>query len=85
LHAAGDYDNAIDYLVNVGGIAREDDYEYLGQDNFCGKDFMTNSDKHSSRLVKVKVGSVLLTAKLNCSLSYCRMAVHTLGNPQFIC
>lgn len=54
---AGDYDNAIDYLVNVGGIAKEDDYEYLGQDDFCGKDFMSNSDNHSSKLIKVKVGS----------------------------
>ncbi|KAK9824976.1 hypothetical protein WJX81_002463 [Elliptochloris bilobata] len=31
----GDYDTAIDYLVQVGGLAREADYEYLGQDGFC--------------------------------------------------
>ena len=53
---AGDYDNAIDYLITMGGIAREDDYEYLGQDNFCKKDFMAYSDKHTSKLIKVKVG-----------------------------
>ncbi|CAL5219433.1 g1262 [Coccomyxa viridis] len=50
----GDYDNAIDYLVTMGGIAREDDYEYLGQDNFCKKEYMAYSDSHKSRLIKVK-------------------------------
>jgi hypothetical protein len=39
----------------MGGIAREDDYEYLGQDNFCAKEFMAYSDKHASKLIKVKV------------------------------
>ena len=55
---AGDYDNAIDYLVTMGGIARENDYEYLGQDNFCKKDYMAYSDKHESKLIKVKVRDV---------------------------
>jgi len=58
LNLAGDYDNAIDYLVTMGGIAREDDYQYLGQDNFCKKEFMAYSDKHQSKLIKVKVGTV---------------------------
>lgn len=40
----------------MGGIAREDDYQYLGQDNFCARDFMAYSDKHQSKLVEVKVG-----------------------------
>ena len=39
----------------MGGIARENDYEYLGQDNFCSKDYMAYSDKHKSKLIKVKV------------------------------
>ncbi len=39
----------------MGGIAREDDYEYLGQDNFCKKEYMAYSDSHKSRLIKVKV------------------------------
>lgn len=42
----------------MGGIAREDDYQYLGQDNFCKKEFMAYSDKHQSKLIKVKVGTV---------------------------
>ncbi|EIE24547.1 cysteine proteinase [Coccomyxa subellipsoidea C-169] len=50
----GDYDNAIDYLVNVGGIAKEKDYEYLGQDDFCGNPFMADTKRPSSSLVKVK-------------------------------
>ena len=52
---SGDYDNAIDYLVNVGGIAKEKDYEYLGQDDFCGNPFMADTKRPSSSLVKVKV------------------------------
>lgn len=52
---AGDYDNAIDYLVSVGGIAKEKDYEYLGQDNFCDSPFMADTKKPSSSLVRVKV------------------------------
>ena len=54
---AGDYDNAIDYLVTMGGIARENDYEYLGQDNFCKKEYMAFSDAHKSKLIKVTVNS----------------------------
>ncbi|CAL8467551.1 g7089 [Coccomyxa elongata] len=50
----GDYDSAIDYLVNVGGIAKENDYEYLGQDNFCDNHFMADTKKPSSSLVRVK-------------------------------
>ena len=59
--SAGDYDNAIDYLITMGGIAREDDYEYLGQDNFCAKEYMAysderaSSDKRASKLIRVKV------------------------------
>ena len=58
---AGDYDNAIDYLVTMGGIAKEDDYEYLGQDNFCKKEYMAYSDKHQSKLIEVKVSGLQLT------------------------
>lgn len=54
---AGDYDSAIDYLVNVGGIAKENDYEYLGQDNFCDNHFMADTKKPSSSLLRVKVCS----------------------------
>ncbi|CAK0742229.1 hypothetical protein CVIRNUC_001381 [Coccomyxa viridis] len=50
----GDYDNAIDYLVTMGGIAREDDYEYLGQDNFCNKDYMAYTHERHMNLIKVK-------------------------------
>ena len=39
----------------MGGIAREDDYEYLGQDNFCAKEYMAYSDKRASKLIRVKV------------------------------
>lgn len=45
----------------MGGIAREDDYEYLGQDNFCAKEYMAYSDeraasdKPASKLIRVKV------------------------------
>lgn len=39
----------------MGGIAKEDDYEYLGQDNFCKKEYMAYSDKHQSKLIEVKV------------------------------
>ena len=59
LALAGDYDNAIDYLVTMGGIAREDDYEYLGQDNFCKKEYMAYSDRHKSKLIEVKVSGSL--------------------------
>jgi hypothetical protein len=55
---AGDYDAAIDYLTTMGGVARENDYEYLGQDDFCTPDFMSGSsaaNKHGSSLTKVKV------------------------------
>ena len=52
--AAGDYDSAIDYLMTMGGVAREDSYEYLGQDDFCAPDFMAGSNKHSSALTRVK-------------------------------
>ena len=55
--SAGDYDSAIDYLVNVGGIAKENDYEYLGQDNFCRNHFMADTKKPSSTLLRVKVCS----------------------------
>lgn len=57
---AGDYDAAIDYLTTMGGIAKENDYEYLGQDDFCAPDFMAGSSsaaankKHSSALTRVK-------------------------------
>ena len=53
----GDYDNAIDYLVTMGGIAREDDYEYLGQDNFCSKEYMAYTHQRDMKLIKVKVGT----------------------------
>ena len=53
----GDYDNAIDYLVTMGGIAREDDYEYLGQDNFCNKDYMAYTHERDMNLIKVKVST----------------------------
>ena len=52
--AAGDYDAAIDYLTTMGGIAREDSYEYLGQDDFCTPDFMAGSNKRSATLARVK-------------------------------
>lgn len=45
----------MDYLVNVGGISKEKDYEYLGQDDFCGAPYMADTKKPSSSLVKVKV------------------------------
>ena len=62
--AAGDYDAGIDYLVTMGGIARENDYEYLGQDDFCAADFMAGSNKHSSSLTRVQVGGLLAGALL---------------------
>ena len=58
---AGDYDAAIDYLITMGGIARENDYEYLGQDDFCAPNFMAgaSANKHSSSLARVKVRHAL--------------------------
>ena len=31
----GDYDLAMDYLIEAGGVATDADYEYLGQDGYC--------------------------------------------------
>ena len=55
----GDCDNAIDYLVTMGGIAREDDYEYLGQDNFCSREYMAYTHERDMKLIKVKVSTRL--------------------------
>ena len=46
---AGDYDAAIDYLTTMGGIAKENDYEYLGQDDFCAPDFMAGSPRRPTK------------------------------------
>ena len=40
----GDYDAAMDYLKELGGVIGEDQYEYLGADAFCkDKNISTNS------------------------------------------
>lgn len=38
----GDYDAAMDYLKQAGGVVGENAYEYLGADGFCrDKNFST--------------------------------------------
>ena len=44
--------------MTMGGIAREDSYEYLGQDDFCASSYMAGSDKRSSSLAAVKARPV---------------------------
>lgn len=49
----GDYDAALDYLIDAGGSALDQDYEYLGQDGWCLD--KNHSDSHSSNLTLFEV------------------------------
>ncbi len=52
----------------MGGIAKESDYEYLGQDNFCDNHFMADTKKPSSSLVRVKVCSHVTLAHVTITI-----------------
>ena len=54
----GDYDAALDYLIDAGGSALDQDYEYLGQDGWCLD--KNHSDSHNSNLTLFKVSLTLL-------------------------
>ena len=49
----GDYDAALDYLIDAGGAALDQDYEYLGQDGWCFD--KNHSDSHNTNLTLFKV------------------------------
>lgn len=49
----GNYDGALDYLIDVGGAVLDSDYEYLGQDGWCLDS--NHSDTHTTNLTKFKV------------------------------
>ena len=57
----GNYDGALDYLIDVGGAVLDTDYEYLGQDGWCLD--RNHSDTHTTNLTKFKVR--LLCHRLN--------------------
>lgn len=48
----GNYDGALDYLIDVGGAVLDTDYEYLGQDGWCLD--RNHSDTHTTNLTKFK-------------------------------
>ena len=49
----GNYDGALDYLIDAGGAALDSEYEYLGQDGWCVD--KNHSDTHTTNLTKFKV------------------------------
>lgn len=49
----GNYDGALDYLIDAGGAVLDSDYEYLGQDGWCLD--KNHSDTHTTNLTKFKV------------------------------
>ena len=49
----GEYNGALDYLIDAGGAVTDQEYEYLGQDGWCTD--RNHSDKHTSNLTRVKV------------------------------
>ena len=59
----GEYDGALDYLIDAGGAVPDQDYQYLGQDGWCSD--RNHSDKHASGLTTFKVGRDAATCILN--------------------
>lgn len=51
----GDQDEAIQYIVEAGGIAPEASYTYRGQDSFCRDKNLSDGE-----LVQFKVGNIAL-------------------------
>ena len=49
----GEYNGALDYLIDAGGALTDQEYEYLGQDGWCTD--RNHSDIHTSNLTRVKV------------------------------
>ena len=49
----GNYEGALDYLIDAGGAALDQDYEYLGQDGWCLD--RNHTDTHTTNLTKFKV------------------------------
>ena len=53
----GEYNGALDYLIDAGGAVMDQEYEYLGQDGWCTD--RNHSDVHTSNLTKFKVSFCL--------------------------
>ena len=49
----GEYNGALDYLIDAGGAIMDQEYEYLGQDGWCTD--RNHSDAHTSNLTSFKV------------------------------
>jgi len=49
----GNYDGALDYLIDAGGAVLDAEYEYLGQDSWCLD--KNHSDTHATNLTNFKV------------------------------
>ena len=49
----GEYNGALDYLIDAGGAIGDEEYEYLGQDGWCTD--RNHSDAHTTNLTRFKV------------------------------
>ncbi len=63
----GNYDGALDYLIDAGGAVLDSDYEYLGQDGWCLD--RNHSDTHTTNLTKFKVRLLCYWLDLLCVIA----------------
>ena len=66
----GEYDGALDYLIDAGGAVPDQQYQYLGQDGWCTD--KNHSDTHVSNLTTFKVPSSWMLPSACCLMAMYR-------------